>query len=107
MMHCVANGHEIVALANLKPPAAGGQDEMDSFMYQTVGHDIIDLYSECMQLPMYRGEINGKSKSQEMSYTPTVNDEVEDLFELLRHVKVGIVVCFGFLKLIQWQSTSL
>ena len=33
MIECVRNGHEIVALANLKPKIEG---EIDSWMYQTV-----------------------------------------------------------------------
>ena len=33
MIECVRNGHEIVALANLKPKIEG---EIDSMMYQTV-----------------------------------------------------------------------
>jgi len=36
-------------------PAAGGDgDELDSFMYQTVGHEGIEAISECMGLPLYR-----------------------------------------------------
>lgn len=31
MVQCVAEGHEIVALANLRPP---DKDEMDSYMFQ-------------------------------------------------------------------------
>lgn len=42
MMQCVAAGHEVVALANLRP--ANHKDELDSYMYQTVGHEAIDLY---------------------------------------------------------------
>ncbi|KAI8367755.1 hypothetical protein BD560DRAFT_454888 [Blakeslea trispora] len=81
MMQCVANGHEIVALANLKPP-----NELDSFMYQTVGHDAIHLYSECMDLPLYRREILGGSVLQGSDYTVTANDETEDLYMLLSEV---------------------
>ncbi len=29
-------------------------DELDSFMYQTVGHDGIAVISECMGLPLFR-----------------------------------------------------
>ncbi|BFZ62714.1 hypothetical protein YB2330_003824 [Saitoella coloradoensis] len=86
MMHCVANGHEIVALANLRPPAAG-PDELDSWMYQTVGHDAIHLYSECMNLPLYRGDIIGSSLQQGLNYTETEKDETEDLYKLLSDVK--------------------
>ncbi|CEP12589.1 hypothetical protein [Parasitella parasitica] len=86
MMQCVANGHEIVAIANLKPPSESGKDELDSYMYQTVGHDAIHLYSECMQLPLYRREIIGGSVLQDSDYTVTANDETEDLLMLLKDV---------------------
>ncbi|KAI8825669.1 ATP-binding protein [Fimicolochytrium jonesii] len=90
MMHCVANGHKIVALANLKPAVSSGKDELDSYMYQTVGHDAIDMYSGCMDLPMFRREIQGQSISRGSDYRPTVEDEVEDLYELLSEVKRSI-----------------
>ncbi|KND01955.1 TIGR00289 family protein [Spizellomyces punctatus DAOM BR117] len=90
MMHCVANGHEIVALANLKPAAATGKDELDSYMYQTVGHDAIELYRDCMNLPLFRREIRGEARAQGADYRPTVDDEVEDLYELLSAVKAAI-----------------
>ncbi|WZZ79905.1 hypothetical protein YC2023_100477 [Brassica napus] len=40
MMKCIQYGHEIVALANLLP-VDDSVDELDSYMYQTVGHQII------------------------------------------------------------------
>ncbi|KAI9024945.1 hypothetical protein CLU79DRAFT_745560 [Phycomyces nitens] len=86
MMQCIANGHSIVALANLKPPVESGKDELDSFMYQTVGHDAIHFYSDCMDLPLYRREINGKSVLQKSDYVVTANDETEDLYLLLKDV---------------------
>ncbi|KAI8971646.1 ATP-binding domain-containing protein 4 [Mycotypha africana] len=86
MMQCVAHGHEIVALANLKPLSDCGKDELDSFMYQTVGHDVIHLYSQCMDLPLYRQEISGKPLNQDMNYEATDDDETEDLYRLLIEV---------------------
>ncbi|GAN05456.1 meiotically up-regulated 71 protein [Mucor ambiguus] len=86
MMQCVANGHEIAAVANLKPPRESGKDELDSFMYQTVGHDAIHLYSECMDVPLYRREIKGGSVLQASDYTVTADDETEDLYMLLKDV---------------------
>ncbi|KAI8647049.1 hypothetical protein BD408DRAFT_409122 [Parasitella parasitica] len=86
MMQCVANGHEIAAIANLKPPIESGKDELDSYMYQTVGHDAIHFYSECMQVPLYRREIIGSSVLLDYYYTVTANDETEDLFMLLKDV---------------------
>ncbi|XP_033221259.1 diphthine--ammonia ligase isoform X2 [Belonocnema kinseyi] len=84
MMQCVAAGHDIVALANLYPV---GEDELDSFMFQTVGHQGVQFISEAIGLPVYREPTFGKSKMQEKNYTPTDDDEVEDLYRLLKKVK--------------------
>lgn len=87
MMHCIANGHQISAIANLYPSKG---DEIDSWMYQTVGHDIIDLYEEAMGVPLYRQEIQGTNVAQGLSYRQVVGDETEDLYVLLKKVKVRI-----------------
>ncbi|XP_067638725.1 uncharacterized protein [Eurosta solidaginis] len=84
MMQCVAEGHEIVALANLHPK---DRDELDSFMYQTVGHMGIEILAEAMGLPLYRQETKGKSKQTGKHYVPTDDDEVEDLYSLLELCK--------------------
>ena len=87
MMKCVAHGHKIVALANIFPAAEEG-DELDSFMYQTVGHDAITSISQCMELPMFRRPIlRGRSLLTEIEYQKTEGDEVEDLFLLLKFIK--------------------
>jgi diphthine-ammonia ligase len=62
-------------------------DELDSFMYQTVGHDAIHIQAECLSIPLYREYITGESIDQTLNYTITTNDETEDLFRLLAHVK--------------------
>ncbi|KAI9591545.1 hypothetical protein BDF19DRAFT_257385 [Syncephalis fuscata] len=87
MMHCRANGHDIIALANLYPPKDSGKDELDSFVYQTVGHDAIHWYAECMDLPLIRREIHGTPERQTLDYDVTINDETEDLYALLSEVK--------------------
>ena len=56
MLQCVAAGHEIVGLANLRP-INENENELDSYMYQTIGHQAIDLYAEAMGLPLYRGTL--------------------------------------------------
>ncbi|XP_074250223.1 diphthine--ammonia ligase isoform X6 [Saimiri boliviensis] len=90
MMQCIAAGHQIVALANLRPAENQvGSDELDSYMYQTVGHHAIDLYAEAMALPLYRRTIRGRSLDTRQVYTKCEGDEVEDLYELLKLVKVG------------------
>ncbi|XP_062350384.1 diphthine--ammonia ligase isoform X1 [Cinclus cinclus] len=88
MMQCVAAGHQIVALANLRPAENTGQtDELDSYMYQTVGHHAIDLYADALDLPLYRGFIKGTSVNTGRVYTACQEDEVEDLYQLMKLVK--------------------
>ncbi|CAK1582896.1 unnamed protein product [Parnassius mnemosyne] len=99
MLQCVSAGHTIVALANLKPQ---NKDELDSYMYQTVGHQGIDLYAEAMGLPLYRDVISGVAVDQCRNYKPTENDEVEDLFRLLSRIKdeldIEAVACGAILS---------
>lgn len=87
MMQCIAAGHTIVALANIQP---SNQDELDSYMYQTVGHQGIDLYAKAMDLPLYRSKTKGIALQTEKQYTPTDEDEVEDLYNLLSRIKEEI-----------------
>lgn len=86
MMLCEQYGHEICALANLLPSDETRED-IDSYMYQTVGHNLIGAYSQCMGLPLFRRKLAGTSKNLSMSYDATEGDEVEDLRALLLRVK--------------------
>lgn len=63
------------------------KDELDSFMYQTVGHDVIHLQAECFGVPLYHEYITGQSIEQALNYATTANDETEDLYRILAHVK--------------------
>ncbi|SPO24210.1 uncharacterized protein UTRI_03478 [Ustilago trichophora] len=101
LIHCVQQGHELVALATLSPP--GSKDELDSYMYQTVGHDAVHLVAEAMGLPLYRRTIKGTAVNQRSEYgsrvpcsssssssstsAAAVEDETEDLYHLLLDVK--------------------
>ena len=58
-------------------------------MYQTVGHQAIELYSEAMGLPLYRRTIQGSAVEQGKVYKENENDEVEDLYELLKDIQVN------------------
>jgi diphthine-ammonia ligase len=67
--------------------------------YQSVGNEIIDLYAEAMQLPLYRADIKGCIKNTDLEYEPMhEDDEVEDLFRLVKFVidemktKNGIII---------------
>ena len=64
-------------------------DELDSFMYQTVGHMGIEKLAEAMELPLFRKVTMGLTTQKGKNYEPTEDDEVEDLFELLKQVKVS------------------
>lgn len=102
LCHCVAHGHEIVALATLAPPEGTGAppsltpDELDSYMYQTVGHDAVQAVADAMALPLYRAHIRGTPRNQGAVYGARdpaqrdidARDETEDLYELLKLVKL-------------------
>ncbi|KAK6201084.1 adenine nucleotide alpha hydrolase [Scheffersomyces amazonensis] len=84
--HCLSQGHDLIALANLYPQDPT-KDEIDSFMFQTVGHDVIEYYSGCLNVPLYRQPISGTSSNQHLEYSITKDDEIEDLYKLLSTVK--------------------
>lgn len=67
-------------------------------MFQSVGHEVIDAFAECMNLPLFRRTIVGSSKCTTLEYTtsPDAADEVEDLLQLLSTVLVRFVVRFDF-----------
>ncbi|GAA6005247.1 diphthine--ammonia ligase [Rhodotorula paludigena] len=102
--HCLARGHLPVALASLVPPH--GQDELDSFMYQTVGSSGLQTLASVLDLPLYTHTIAGtainqraeygsrKGKAREQTHPAhddddTDRDETEDLFQLLQKVKAA------------------
>lgn len=141
-LHCLENGHRLVALANLHPPEAVGaatavvdnarasesragalasgdlsasslaiedEDEargarsgsvdadLNSFMYQTVGHQVIPLYAKATGIPLYRRPIVGGAVHTERDYAAAdtnagaaeeaeEEDETESMIPLLRSV---------------------
>ena len=94
LLHCMANNHQIVALANLCPPEASSTldevEDLNSFMYQTAGHGIVPYYSEALGLPLYRQVIQGSALNQSKEYHNVSNkpdeDETESLIPLLRNI---------------------
>lgn len=96
ILHCLKNGHDVVALANLYPAQAAGSceegEDINSFMYQTVGHTIIPLYEQALKLPLYRQPILGQAVITDKDYhhasqsKPGAEDETESLLPLLRRV---------------------
>ncbi|KAI6869081.1 adenine nucleotide alpha hydrolases-like protein [Hortaea werneckii] len=106
ILHCQANGHEVVALANLYPAKSNvNVEDTDSYMYQTIGHAVIPLYEKALGLPLFRQEIRGTAVDQNRSYGPQApatgacEDETESLVPLLKQVKAAIpevnAVCTG------------
>lgn len=126
LLHCIHQGHRIVALANLFPMKAGDGREngkqnaefrvilpeqeaqlpslsspdgentdtdLNSFMYQTVGHEVIPLYAEATGLPLYRQPIFGSTVRHERDYdyqsplSSLDDDETESMLPLLRAVQ--------------------
>ncbi|KAI8907312.1 hypothetical protein EDD86DRAFT_184112, partial [Gorgonomyces haynaldii] len=86
IMHSVALGHELVGLVNLRPKV----DEDDSYMFQSVGHNVIDLYQQMLGVPVYRRTLTGTSKNIQNLYQRTEGDEIEDLFLILQELQQQI-----------------
>ena len=84
LIQCVAAGHQIVCLANLRP--AKDSHEEDSNMFQTIGWDCLDVLANAMKLPLFVESIKGDGRDTGKDYCPTEGDEVEDLYRLLEKV---------------------
>lgn len=61
-------------------------------MYQTVGHMGIEKLAEAMEVPLFRMETLGISTQTGKNYVPTDDDEVEDLYNLLKMTKEAVNV---------------
>ena len=93
IIKCQQYGHDLVVLANLMPPILDlsmGIEEMHSYMYQTSASSIVPAIAECLNVPLIRQAIHGKSLVQSLEYenisSENEHDEVEDLFMLLQRV---------------------
>ncbi|KAF8195745.1 hypothetical protein K438DRAFT_1918923 [Mycena galopus ATCC 62051] len=91
LLHCQRNGHELVSAASLGPEP--GKEELDSYMYQTVGQDAIEFVARALDVPLYRRVISGHPLEQGSEYgarnsaSGRPGDETEDLYDLLSTVK--------------------
>ena len=82
-------------------------EEIDSYLYQTVGQDAIEFVAQALDVPLYRKTIDGTAVDQGSEYGGrTANtsggvsgDETEDLFDLLSTVKVRDFVSYIVLRL--------
>ncbi|KAE8320225.1 hypothetical protein BDV41DRAFT_5466 [Aspergillus transmontanensis] len=98
LLHCIRNGHKVIALANLHPPVQDAQEDIDSFMYQTIGHAVIPLYEQALGIPLYRAPIFGGAVDTARIYRNDAadqmaesrqedgQDETESLVPLLKRV---------------------
>lgn len=88
LLHCVQNGHKVVALGNLYPmvrkpgsDTEGGSNQvpeneddehdLNSFMYQTAGHTVVPLYQQALGISLYRQPIIGAAVQTGTSYGQT------------------------------------
>lgn len=107
-LHCMSHGHNVVAFANLIPPNRGQNlpVDMESMMYQTIGHDIVKGYELMFNRPVYQQEITGTAQNDRQDYAPSMpldggasGDEAEDLLYLLMRIKkdypLAAAVCSG------------
>lgn len=65
-------------------------EEIDSYMYQTVGHDAVHAVAAAIGVPLYRAAIAGAPHNQGSVYglgKERADDETEDMYRLLRTVK--------------------
>ncbi|KAG9248833.1 hypothetical protein BJ878DRAFT_451516 [Calycina marina] len=111
ILHCLQNGHQVVALGNLfpgqssvltsyptpsrssTPPESSTlsdaveESDLNSFMYQTIGHTVIPLYEQALGLPLYRQEITGTAVQAGITYSHGDSaDETESLIPLLKTI---------------------
>ncbi|KAI3651836.1 hypothetical protein MP228_003139 [Amoeboaphelidium protococcarum] len=87
LIHCQQNGHELVCLANLYPHQMDCE-EMDNYMYQTVGHDVIPMIAQCMDLPLVREPLSDAHSSQSGSdASDRDQNDLGALYRLLYRVK--------------------
>lgn len=106
---CIRLGHSPVCLANLCPPeeftdgdinnesgniSGNISNDLDSFMIQTVGHEVLPGLSFCLNIPIVRRCTRGLAKHSKLDYPSSYQnqeidseDEVEDLFQLLYECK--------------------
>ncbi|KAM4054818.1 diphthamide synthase domain-containing protein [Hirsutella rhossiliensis] len=90
LLHCMRLGHGVVALANLYPTT--GDEDLNSFMYQTVGHEVVPLYATATGIPLYRQPILGRAACHARDYQhpgrqhEADDDETESMVPLLRAV---------------------
>lgn len=108
-----------LVLLKLAPSA----DELDSFMFQTVGLNHLPLIAQSLRLPLYTRTITGTAVNVAGEYGDrkgvadvdereeknesgggTAGDETEDLWELLKEVKVSRRIPLSRFEYINWTQ---
>lgn len=75
-------GHTLACVANLY-----STDEMDSYMFQTVGTLAVPAISRALGVPLIARPLIGQPLNKKLEYERVEGDEIEDLYELLKEVK--------------------
>ena len=89
----IDQGHTLVCVGNVAPDTKF--KEMDSYMYQSAGNEIVSLCAQCLDVPFYQVVTKGLTLNKELAYdTPSEeseikNDEVEDMFRLMQKMKMA------------------
>lgn len=86
ILKCHQHGHKVIALAHILPPES--TPEPDSHMYQSVASSAVSTLAEALSIPLLTKRTAAIALTKTLSYTHTPSDEVEDLVELLRCVRV-------------------
>lgn len=81
IMKLLEEGHQLICLLHMAPY---NNKEIDSYMFQSVGSEVIPYIAKCLDKPLFESTIKGKSVNIELSYTKTDNDEIEDMYELFK-----------------------
>ncbi|KKA26753.1 hypothetical protein TD95_000864 [Thielaviopsis punctulata] len=91
----VSNGVVIYDPKNGSAPSIvqcddAGQEDPNSFMYQTVGHQVLPLYAQALDLPLYRRALGNSEAVQSIRDYETnrasESDETESMVPLLQEV---------------------
>jgi diphthine-ammonia ligase len=88
ILKCIEYEHELICVANLHPPLDQNIEEMNSYMYQSAAFNLVPFIAQCLDVPLIRYPLSGSALVQSLDYEVTPCDEVEDLFVLLKDVKV-------------------
>ncbi|EOB15456.1 ATP-binding domain protein 4 [Nosema bombycis CQ1] len=82
----IDQGHKLVGLLYMKNPSS----YVDSYMYQTVGSEVVEHFGKCLDVPLFTSVSQCKAIDTELNYTGDREDEVEDLFKALSEIKKKI-----------------